>query len=90
MPPGSSYRAVKEGKIWGYGMDEIWDLDLPLEGLNIVVSPHVGSDTDMGKIGMQMMSAQSIVDYMQGMKPFSIVNKEVLKSTVHQHLKDRS
>jgi D-3-phosphoglycerate dehydrogenase len=84
------YLAVKEGKIWGYGMDEIWDLDLPLEGLNIVVSPHVGSDTDMGKIGMQMMSAQSIVDYMKGIKPFSIVNKEVLKSSVHQHLKDRS
>ena len=83
------YYAVKQGKIWGYGMDEIWDLDLPLDGLNIVVSPHVGSDTDMGKIGMQVMSAQSVVDYMQGVKPLSIVNKAVLKASAHQHLKER-
>jgi D-3-phosphoglycerate dehydrogenase len=84
------YDAVQQGKIWGYGMDEIWDLDLPLDGLNIAVSPHVGSDTDMGKIGMQVMSAQSVVDYMQGLKPLSIVNKEVLKASVHRHLKERS
>ena len=84
------YYAVKQGKIWGYGMDEIWDLDLPLDGLNIVVSPHVGSDTDMGKIGMQVMSAQAVVDYMQGIKPLSIVNKEVLKASAHRDLKDRT
>ena len=83
------YYAVQQGKIWGYGMDEIWDLDLPLDGLNIVVSPHVGSDTDMGKIGMQVMSAQAVVDYMQGVKPLSIVNKAVLKASAHQHLKER-
>jgi phosphoglycerate dehydrogenase-like enzyme len=84
------YHAVKEGKIWGYGMDEIWDLNLPLAGLNIVVSPHVGSDTDMGKIGMQKMSAQAVVDYMQGVRPRHVVNREVFKSPVHQHLKDRA
>jgi D-3-phosphoglycerate dehydrogenase len=83
------YHAVKDGRIWGYGLDEIWDLDLPLEGLNIAVSPHVGSDTDMGKIGMQIMSAQAVIDYMQGIRPFSIVNKEVLNSPVHQHLRER-
>ncbi len=84
------YYAVKQGKIWGYGMDEIWDLDLPLDGLNIVVSPHVGSDTDMGKIGMQVMSAQAVVDYMQGVKPLTIVIREVLKASAHQHLKERT
>ena len=83
------YHAVKQEKIWGYGMDEIWDLDLPLDGLNIVVSPHVGSDTDMGKIGMQVMSAQSVVDYIQGIEPLSIVNREVSSASTHQHLKDR-
>jgi phosphoglycerate dehydrogenase-like enzyme len=82
------YHAVKQGKIWGYGMDEIWDLNLSLEGLNIVVSPHVGSDTDMGKIGMQVMSAQAIVDYMQGIRPRYVVNKDVLDSPVHGHLKE--
>lgn len=83
------YHSVKQGKIWGYGMDEIWELDLPLQGLNIVVSPHVGSDTDMGKIGMQTMSAQAVVDLVRGIKPQYIVNKEVLASPVFQYLKER-
>ena len=74
------YDAVKEGKIWGYGVDEIWtDPNLPLEGLNIIVSPHVGSDTDKGKIGMQIMSTQAVVDFLQGEIPRHVVNKEVLK-----------
>ena len=46
----SAYNAVKEGRIWGYGVDEIWSGNLSLEGLNIVASPHVGSDSDRGKI----------------------------------------
>ena len=83
------YHAVEQKKIWGYGMDEIWDLDLPLGGLNIVLSPHVGSDTDMGKIGMQVMAAEAVVDYMRGIRPEHIVNTDVLKSPAHQHLKER-
>ena len=50
------------GKIWGYGVDEIWtEKSLPLEELNIIVSPHVGSDSDKGKIGMQLMSTQAVL-----------------------------
>lgn len=75
----ASYKAVKEGRIWGYGLDETWpDQSLPLDGLNIIVSPHVGSDSDRGKIGMQLMSAQAVVDFMNGNTPKHIVNKEVL------------
>ncbi|MCD5401186.1 hypothetical protein LR013_01130 [candidate division NPL-UPA2 bacterium] len=73
------YDAVKVGKIWGYGVDEIWtDQSLPLEGLNIIASPHVGSDTDKGKIGMQLMSTQAVVNFLQGKIPQPVVNKEVL------------
>jgi len=73
------YEAVKKGKIWGYGLDEIWtEKDLPLDGLNIIVSSHVGSDSDMGKIGMQVMSAEAVVDYMSGETPKHVVNQEVL------------
>ena len=73
------YEAVKKGKIWGYGLDEIWtEKDLPLDGLNIIVSSHVGSDSDMGKIGMQMMSAEAVVDYVSGETPKHVVNQEVL------------
>ncbi|MEN8191708.1 MAG: NAD(P)-dependent oxidoreductase [Bacteroidota bacterium] len=76
------YKAVKEGKIWGYGLDEIWlEEDLPLdENLNIIVSSHVGSDTDSGKIGMQVMSTEAVVDFIQGKTPTYVVNKEVLNN----------
>ncbi|MBA7526342.1 hypothetical protein ES705_18504 [subsurface metagenome] len=74
------YEAVKNEKIWGYGLDEIWtEKDQPLDGLNIIVSSHVGSDSDMGKIGMQMMSAEAVVAYMSDRTPKHVVNKEVLK-----------
>ncbi|MCK4245254.1 MAG: hypothetical protein KAX20_06465 [Candidatus Omnitrophica bacterium] len=74
----AAFYAVKEGRIWGYGVDEIWPKNLSLEGLNIIVSPHVGSDTDRGKLGMQLMSTQAVVDFMQGKVPQYLVNKEVL------------
>ncbi len=73
------YKAVKNEKIWGYGLDEIWtEKDLSLDGLNIIVSSHVGSDSDMGKIGMQVMSAEAVVDYMSGKAPKHLVNQEVI------------
>lgn len=73
------YQAVREGKIWGYGSDEIWpEQNLSLEELNIIVSPHVGSDTDRGKIGMQLMSTQAVVDFMKGKIPQYLIDKEVL------------
>ncbi|UCB46087.1 MAG: hypothetical protein JSV25_01295 [Spirochaetota bacterium] len=68
------YHAVKAGKIWGYGVDEIWsDRELPLEGLNIIASPHVGSDTDMGKIRMQIISTRAVIDFLQGKTPKHII-----------------
>ncbi len=75
------YNAVKAGKIWGFGLDEIWlEEDLPLdENINIIVSSHVGSDTDSGKIGMQIMSTEAIVDFVNGKIPTFVVNKDVLK-----------
>ncbi len=75
------YIAVKAGKIWGFGLDEIWlEEDLPLdENINIIVSPHVGSDTDSGKIGMQIMSTEAIIDFVNGKIPTFVVNKDVLK-----------
>ncbi len=74
------YKAVKDGKIWGYGLDEVWtEDDLKLdESINIIVSSHVGSDTDSGKIGMQLMSTEAVVDFINGKTPKYIVNKEIL------------
>ena len=59
------YHAVRKEKLFGYGVDEAWTReDLPLDGLNIVTSPHVGSDSDLGKNGMKVMSLQAVVDLM--------------------------
>ena len=75
----AAYNAVKERKIWGYGVDEIWqDKSLPLEESNIIVSPHVGSDTDKGKIGMQIMSTHSVIDFLEGKISKYAINREVL------------
>ncbi len=61
------YEAVRVGKIWGYGIDEVWTWDdLPLDGLNIIASPHVGSDTDIGKVNMQLGSVHAVVDFLEG------------------------
>jgi phosphoglycerate dehydrogenase-like enzyme len=61
------YEAVRDGRIWGYGIDEVWTCeDLPLDGLNIIASPHVGSDTDIGKVNMQLGSTRSVVDFLEG------------------------
>jgi len=74
------YTAVKEGRLWGFGVDEIWpDQSLSLDGLNIIVSPHVGSDTDRGKIGMQLMSAKAVIEFMNGDTPEHVVNKKLLR-----------
>ncbi len=71
------YKAVREGRIYGYGIDEVWEYpDLPLTAdLNIAASPHIGSDTDQGKLRMQHMSAQAVIDYVDGKEPLYIVNK---------------
>ena len=75
----AAYQAVKEGRIWGYGIDEVWTYDhLPLAGLNIIASPHVGSDSDLGKVGMQLVTAQQVVEFLGGKRPDFVVNQEIL------------
>lgn len=70
-----AWRRVKEGRIWGYGIDEVWpEPDLPVAGLNIVASPHVGSDSDHGKLGMQRMAAERVIEWLEGRPIEYIVN----------------
>lgn len=74
------YEAVKHGDLFGYGIDEVWPHpELPLAGLNIAASPHVGSDTDGGKAQMQEASAAAVIDFLSGRRPQSIVNPAVLE-----------
>lgn len=70
----AAWIAVKQGNLYGYALDEIWEYpDLSLEGLNVLVSPHVGSDTDHGKLKMQTMSAEAVAQFLAGEKPTNIV-----------------
>lgn len=76
----AAYRAVRDGELWGYGLDEIWTRkDLDLDGLNIAVSPHVGSDTDSGKVNMQRGSAEAVSAFVRGRRPDHVVNPDVLE-----------
>ncbi len=60
------YDAVRTGALFGYGLDDPWpEADLPLSGLNIVVSPHVGSDTDTGKVNMRRQSALAVAEFIR-------------------------
>jgi D-3-phosphoglycerate dehydrogenase len=73
----AAYRAVMDGEIWGYGLDEIWQHpDLDLDGLNITVSPHVGSDSDSGKANMQAASAQAVLQFVRGGVPENALNPD--------------
>lgn len=72
------YKAVESGNLYGYGLDETWkEKDLIIDHLNIVVSPHVGSDTDQGKAAMREDSARAIYGFFHRKKPVNVVNPEV-------------
>ncbi|MFP4206654.1 MAG: NAD(P)-dependent oxidoreductase [Spirochaetaceae bacterium] len=76
----AAYQAVLDGELWGYGLDEIWTHpELDLDGLNIAVSPHVGSDTDSGKANMQVATAQAVAEFVKGGRPPHVVNPEVFE-----------
>lgn len=80
------YRAVSEDRLWGYGLDEVWTRDdLPLRPeLNIVVSPHIGSDSDYGKEQMQLVSAKNITAWLEGGRPpHPVVPSNSAASTRH-------
>lgn len=68
------YHALKEGQIWAAGLDvfekEPVPLDNPLLTLpNVTVLPHIGSATIKTRLGMMELSAQAILDTLEGRKP---------------------
>ncbi len=72
----SVYNAVKNGNLFGYGLDDVWPhKNLPLKKVNIIVSPHMGSDTDYGKYMMKKMSVESIINFIKRRKLKYLLNK---------------
>ena len=76
-------RALREGWIAGAALDvtdpEPVAHDDPLLAMeNVLLLPHVGSATRATRLRMAMMTAQNIVDVLEGRAPSHCVNPEVL------------
>lgn len=75
-------RALREGWIWGAGLD-VYENEPSLEpGLaelgNTVLLPHIGSGTVETRSNMGMIAARNIVSVLEGKRPETCVNPEVL------------
>jgi len=78
------YKALKEGWIWGAGLD-VWEkepVDLKNSLLtldNLTVAPHIASASYETRTKMAVMAAENLVAILEGKVPTNLVNKEVLK-----------
>lgn len=77
-------KALKEGRIAGAALDvfskEPPDPNSPLfECPNLITTAHIGAHTKEAIFRMNMMAAQSIVDFFKGRIPRYVVNKEVIQ-----------
>lgn len=75
VDPDAVLESLREDRLWGYGVDEIWDNRdaVPEDTVNLVTSPHVGSATDAGKRAMQIATAQAVIAFLSGKRPANIV-----------------
>ena len=81
-------QALKNGEIWGAGLDVFEDepklasglIDLP----NVVVVPHIASATPQTRIAMGEIAVNNIIKVLNGRVPDTCVNPEVLKSVAAQ------
>ena len=76
-------RALKQGKIWGAGLDVFeQEPDIEPELLdmyNVVIVPHIASATMETRTNMGLIAATNIIKVLTGEKPDTCVNMEVLK-----------
>lgn len=76
-------KALKEGKIWAAGLDvfenepqieeELYNME------NVILLPHIGSGTIETRNEMGMIAARNIINVLNGEKPITCVNTELLK-----------
>lgn len=81
-------QALKNGEIWGAGLDVFEDEPKLASGLvdlpNVVVVPHIASATPQTRIAMGEIAVGNIVKVLNGQVPDTCVNPEVLKSVAAQ------
>jgi len=76
-------RALEKGWIWGAGLDVFEnepEIDPGLIGLdNVVIVPHIASATIETRTNMGLIAAGNIIKVLNGNKPDTCINPEVLK-----------
>ncbi|EKS29615.1 2-hydroxyacid dehydrogenase [Afipia felis] len=81
-------QALKNGEIWGAGLDVFEDEPKLASGLvdlpNVVVVPHIASATPQTRIAMGEIAVNNIIKVLNGQVPDTCVNPEVLKSAAAQ------
>jgi len=81
-------QALKNGEIWGAGLDVFEDEPKLASGLidlrNVVVVPHIASATPQTRIAMGEIAVNNIIKVLNGQVPDTCVNPEVLKSVAAQ------
>ena len=80
---GALYRALKDGRIFGAGLDvfetEPIGFDNPLLELdNVVLLPHIGSASIATRTKMAVMAARNLARVLSGQMPQNPVNPEAL------------
>jgi len=75
--------ALKNGQIAGAALDVFNAEPLPADSPffdcpNVIMTPHVGAHTYEAILRMNMMAAESIVDFFSGKIPKHVVNNEVI------------
>ncbi len=70
-------KALKEGVIWGAGLDVFEFGDHPLPGLleldNVVMTPHIGTQTVTSRIEMAKAVSDNVVGFFEGDRPVARV-----------------
>ena len=76
-------KALREGEIWGAGLDVFEDEPALAPGLaelpNVVIVPHIASATPETRLAMGRIAVGNIVKVLNGEAPDTCVNPDVLK-----------
>ncbi len=76
-------RALRDGEIWGAGLDVFEKEPEMAEGLaelsNVVVVPHIASATIETREGMGEIAARNIIGVLTGDRPLTCVNPEAME-----------